>query len=45
MKKEDSIYECPVDSKHTLKAEPRRKIICPYCRVQMNEAVKGVVNK
>lgn len=40
-----SFYQCPVNNRHTIKDKPGKKVICPYCHVEMKEVVKGIVNK
>lgn len=40
-----SIYTCPVDKTHIVTAERDSVIICLYCRVKMEERLRGIVNK
>lgn len=40
-----SIYRCPVDPSHEIKAEPAKRVVCPYCKVVMEEVVRGVITK
>ncbi len=40
-----SIYECPVDKQHTIKAAPGQRMVCRYCYVEMKEIKKGIIRK
>lgn len=41
----ESVYRCPVDETHEVRDKAARRVICPYCKVAMVEAVRGVITK